>query len=86
MKIMAEMQEGSNTATVEIEGNGPEILRGFALLLIGFSEKYHVDIAKLSVCLPMLVANESTMIAQKTLIDLGAVEKAANNQGGGAHE
>lgn len=80
MKICVEKLESSENATLEMDGTGPELIGGLALICIGLHDRYNVDIAKLSKMLPKIVNDEVLAIAQQQVIDLGAIERA---KGGG---
>ena len=81
MRIYVEKLESSESATLEMDGTGPELLGGLALICIGLHDRYNVDIAKLAKILPKIVNDEVLAIAQKQIFDLGAIEKM---KGGGS--
>lgn len=82
MKIYVEKLESSESAMLEMDGTGPELLGGLALICIGLHDRYNVDIAKLAKILPKIVNDEVLAIAQRQTFDLGAIERAKDGGNG----
>lgn len=76
MKICVEKRNDKNEATLEMEGSGVEMLSGLALICIGLHERYHVNIATLCAMLPQIIDEETMGIVQRSMIDIGEIEKA----------